>query len=41
MRFAVLLAAADLVASKIVALMGEAKSDSKVIELRPSVNQIG
>ena len=35
-----LLAAADLVASKIVALMGDAKSDSKVIELRPSVNQI-
>ena len=38
---AVLLAAADLVASKIVALMGDAKSDNKVIELRPSVNQIG
>jgi integrase len=35
-----LLAAADQVAEKIVALMGEAKSDNKVIELRKSVNQI-
>jgi integrase len=35
-----LLAAADQVAEKIVALMGEAKSDNKVIDLRKSVNQI-
>jgi integrase len=36
-----LLAAADLVARKIISLIGDTKSDSKVIELRPSVNQIG